>query len=35
VVVQIIDEFDVLPNESEDHVPITVDRDRVEAPELV
>jgi hypothetical protein len=34
VVVQIIDEFDVLPNESEDHAPVTVDRNGVEAPEL-
>jgi hypothetical protein len=34
LVVQIIDEFDVLPNESEYHAPVAVDRDRVEPPEL-
>lgn len=34
VVVQIVDEFDVLPNESEDHAPVAVDRDRVEPPQL-
>jgi hypothetical protein len=34
VVVQIIDEFDVLPNESENHTPVSVDRDRVEPPQL-
>jgi len=34
VVVQIIDEFDVLPNEPEDHAPITVDCDRVKSPEF-
>lgn len=34
VVVQIVDEFDVLPNESENHAPVAVDRDRVEPLEL-
>jgi len=32
VVVQIIDEFNVLPNEPADHAPVTVDCDRVESP---
>ena len=34
LVVQIIDEFDVLHNESEYHAPVAVDRDRVEPSEL-
>jgi hypothetical protein len=34
VLVQTIDEFNVLPNESEDHTPVVVDRDRVEPPQL-
>jgi hypothetical protein len=34
VVVQIINEFDVLPNESEYHAPVAVDRDRVEPSEF-
>jgi len=34
LVVQIIDEFDVLPNEPENHAPVTVDHDRVEPPEF-
>jgi hypothetical protein len=34
VAVQIIDEFDVLSNKSENHTPVSVDRDRVEPPQL-